>query len=333
MPSSSLVANIGGRPGPGLPVSAAGGLADSHATSGEEFEYLFGLMNGGGDAAAMDGDEFPEADLDPDDEAAGDEEAVPQVVPDGVDENSPPVMSIPFSADSTMRGAASSVLFQAPSSTRSDVRTATGTAGPMAEEIATMQASAASPATVSGAPAIHPDILSAATSGASPSPTPLGDGAVMPVLSQNAAIPPGPAIPTRLPEAATPPSRQVAELVLRMDADRAEITLFPEELGTVRIALSREGDRLVVRLWAERAETLDLLRRHSVDLAQDLALAGHEDALVDLGPSRGGAELGLSARKGRDADPPEEEQRDEVFPHEGARRQQVMLPGRVDLRL
>lgn len=329
MPSSSLAANVGGRPGLDLPVLPTGGLTDSHASTGEDFEQV--LMEGAGIAVTMDGENVLEADLDPGDEVDDEVEALPQEVPDGFGGNTPPVVDNPLSTDSAGQGSAPSVLFPALSPTRSDIRMAQGTAGPIAEEAAIMPASAASSATVSADSTIHPDILSATTSGASTNPAPQSEMVAMPVLPPNIAAPPAPAVPIRLPESVSPPSRQVADLLLRMDADRAEITLFPEELGTVRIALSREGDRLVVRLWAERAETLDLLRRHSDDLAQDLALAGHEDALVDLGSSGGRSDLDPSAQGGRD--PVEEGQRGEVFSHEGTRRQQVMLPGRVDLRL
>lgn len=104
-----------------------------------------------------------------------------------------------------------------------------------------------------------------------------------PAVAQMAgAMPARPADPMRPAASALPVPRQIAEAVIRMEGERAEITLAPQELGMVRIALTREADRLVVRLWVERAETLDLMRRHADELARELAAAGEDGAQLDL---------------------------------------------------
>lgn len=68
-----------------------------------------------------------------------------------------------------------------------------------------------------------------------------------------------------------------------------ELRLDPEELGQVSISLRSEGDALMVRVVAERPETLDLLRRHADQLLQDLRNSGFRDAQMAFGSSGEGA--------------------------------------------
>lgn len=62
-----------------------------------------------------------------------------------------------------------------------------------------------------------------------------------------------------------------------------ELRLDPEELGRVSISMRTEGESLVVRVVAERPETLDLLRRHADQLLQDLRSSGFRDAQMAFG--------------------------------------------------
>lgn len=62
-----------------------------------------------------------------------------------------------------------------------------------------------------------------------------------------------------------------------------ELRLDPEELGKVSILMRTEGESLVVRVVAERPETLDLLRRHADQLLQDLRGSGFRDAQMAFG--------------------------------------------------
>lgn len=54
-----------------------------------------------------------------------------------------------------------------------------------------------------------------------------------------------------------------------------EITLSPEELGRVRMTLSAGEGGMVVSVLAERAETLELMRRNIDQLARDLQAMGY----------------------------------------------------------
>lgn len=71
-----------------------------------------------------------------------------------------------------------------------------------------------------------------------------------------------------------------------------ELRLDPEELGQVSISLRSEGDALMVRVMAERPETLDLLRRNADQLLQDLRNSGFRDAQMAFGSSGEGARGG-----------------------------------------
>ena len=60
-------------------------------------------------------------------------------------------------------------------------------------------------------------------------------------------------------------------------ADRhgVELTLAPEELGRIRLTLQGSDGRMTVTVHADRAETLDLLRRNIDMLAQDFRDLGY----------------------------------------------------------
>ncbi len=98
------------------------------------------------------------------------------------------------------------------------------------------------------------------------------------------AGPHSPAPPDRpgLPAAAPAVVQQMVAAALKAaDGPEAELTLTPEGLGNLRIGLSAEGDRITMTLSAERADTLDLMRRHLADLTAELQAAGFVQ--VDLG--------------------------------------------------
>lgn len=67
---------------------------------------------------------------------------------------------------------------------------------------------------------------------------------------------------------------------------RTEITLAPEELGKVHIHFTGQDDSLQVRLFVERPETLDLLRRQADLLAQELRQSGLSHASLSFGDWR-----------------------------------------------
>jgi len=84
---------------------------------------------------------------------------------------------------------------------------------------------------------------------------------------------------------------RMADVLVMKAGQQVEIALRPEELGSVRMALSFNETGAVVIVAAERAETLDLLRRHADALA---------DALRDLSHSSVGFSFGDMKQ---DADP------------------------------
>jgi hypothetical protein len=69
----------------------------------------------------------------------------------------------------------------------------------------------------------------------------------------------------------------VVEILAAQPADvpgRIELTLTPETLGKVHFDMRPEGDSLSIVLSAERADTLELMRRHLPDLMAELKQAG-----------------------------------------------------------
>jgi hypothetical protein len=83
---------------------------------------------------------------------------------------------------------------------------------------------------------------------------------------------------TQRPPGAPPPmlgqgqaiAAQIASVAGRLAEGSVEITLSPEELGRVRMTLSGSEGAMTVTVQVERAETLDLMRRHIDTLAQEL---------------------------------------------------------------
>lgn len=72
-------------------------------------------------------------------------------------------------------------------------------------------------------------------------------------------------------------ARQIAEALQTMPNRPVEISLNPEELGRVRLALSSSEAGIVVNVLAERQETVDLLRRHISHLESAFQDIGYND--------------------------------------------------------
>jgi len=70
---------------------------------------------------------------------------------------------------------------------------------------------------------------------------------------------------------------------------RIELTLNPEELGSVRLSLQQTEDGLSVSVLADRPETLDLLRRHIDSLAREFLAIGYESAEFTFGRENPGS--------------------------------------------
>lgn len=80
---------------------------------------------------------------------------------------------------------------------------------------------------------------------------------------------------------ARPVLQQVTEALVTTRGDRTEIALSPEELGRIRLIMSGP-DRTQITIWAERPETLDLVRRNADLLTQQLAEAGVNAGSLDF---------------------------------------------------
>nr|WP_282569032.1 flagellar hook-length control protein FliK [Aliiroseovarius sp. S2029] len=86
-----------------------------------------------------------------------------------------------------------------------------------------------------------------------------------------------PSQPTRtLPDLPRHIAAQLAEIVRTAPDKPVELTLNPEELGRLRMSFQTDASSLTVVLQVERPETLDLMRRHIEQLAQDMHDLGYE---------------------------------------------------------
>jgi hypothetical protein len=74
-----------------------------------------------------------------------------------------------------------------------------------------------------------------------------------------------------------------------------ELRLDPAELGAVSIVLQGSDDALVVRITAERPDTLDLMRRNSDQLLAELRAAGIGDAQMSFDMGRDPSHTNRSA--------------------------------------
>ena len=80
--------------------------------------------------------------------------------------------------------------------------------------------------------------------------------------------------------------RQIASHVTDQQGNRIEVTLKPEELGTVRLIIST-GERPAVAVYADNPATLDLLRRHADLLARELRDTGFAGADLSFADDSG----------------------------------------------
>lgn len=77
-------------------------------------------------------------------------------------------------------------------------------------------------------------------------------------------------------EAARGPALQIAE-TLRLGPGTFDVTLHPEELGKLTVTVTAEDGKLTVLVAADRADTLDLLRRNADLLSTEAARSGFTD--------------------------------------------------------
>ncbi len=90
----------------------------------------------------------------------------------------------------------------------------------------------------------------------------------------------GATLAAQSPLPAQPPVRpimmQIIQVVPQLGQQAIEISLSPEELGTLRLSLTTAEGALTLSISADRSETLDLLRRHAADLSQEFSALGYE---------------------------------------------------------
>jgi Flagellar hook-length control protein FliK len=91
------------------------------------------------------------------------------------------------------------------------------------------------------------------------------------------------------PELARGVAVQIAEVVNRANERAIELKLHPEELGRVSLTLSGDGQALSVAVSVDRAETLELMRRHIDMLGEELRKLGYGSVAFDFGDGRGTA--------------------------------------------
>ena len=85
-------------------------------------------------------------------------------------------------------------------------------------------------------------------------------------------------------------ARQMAEALQRMPDRPVELTLNPEELGRVRMSITAADVGITVNVLAERVETLEMLRRHIDQLAQEFQSMGYEEIAFSFGEGTQGSE-------------------------------------------
>lgn len=88
----------------------------------------------------------------------------------------------------------------------------------------------------------------------------------------------------------------VALVTQAQDVRMAEILLHPVELGRMRFELAGDGADLHLTLCAEQPATLDMLRRHAVELAAEFRTAGFVQVSIGFGQwAQGGGRGGQPA--------------------------------------
>ncbi|MCR9127613.1 MAG: flagellar hook-length control protein FliK [Rhodobacteraceae bacterium] len=138
------------------------------------------------------------------------------------------------------------------------------------------------------------DIPAAAPSAAAPSDKPLGD-----TSEEIALVQPGnPSGPSATTPAQT--VRQIAHQLMApmpVPADTAvEVALNPEELGKVQMRVTPQDGAIIVSITVERPETLDLMRRHIDQLAQEYRQMGYDTASFSF--RQGGSDDGSQHGEG-----------------------------------
>lgn len=137
--------------------------------------------------------------------------------------------------------------------------------------------------------------------------------------------------PSSSPETARHIAAQVIEAMGKNSERAIDVILNPAELGRVRITLSHGDAGMVVNVAAERAETLDLMRRHSDLLGQEFADLGYGATEFSFSRENGGSDLHAPPSE-VSVMPPDlsPDQRPAIT---GAQSSSVVMVDRLDIRL
>jgi len=79
------------------------------------------------------------------------------------------------------------------------------------------------------------------------------------------------------PETPRMVAAQMAGALISAQNNKVGIALNPEELGRVRMVLTTTDTGVAISITAERPETLDLMRRHIDQLAEEFRSLGYSD--------------------------------------------------------
>ncbi|GHC51895.1 flagellar hook-length control protein FliK [Neogemmobacter tilapiae] len=107
------------------------------------------------------------------------------------------------------------------------------------------------------------------------------------------------------------------------------ITLDPVELGELQMVMLQEGESLHIAITAERPETLELLRRHGDQLAQELRQAGFQSTSFSFSQSGQDARTTTPARTDDSPPPPSPTESTDPAPPRSTAAEQ----GGLDLRI
>ncbi|WP_299618762.1 flagellar hook-length control protein FliK [uncultured Tateyamaria sp.] len=93
------------------------------------------------------------------------------------------------------------------------------------------------------------------------------------------------------PEMPTQLAQQMAQILHRNPDRPLEIALNPAELGRVRMTLTASEAGITVNILADRADTLDLMRRNIDDLSQSFSDLGYDEIAFAFGQSGDPADM------------------------------------------
>lgn len=159
----------------------------------------------------------------------------------------------------------------------------------------------------------------------------LSAGGAERVLAQQHAALQGSAGHAPPPDMARNAAAQMAVAITQGAGRPTEIALYPEELGRVRMALTAVENSVSLTVFADRPETVDLLRRHIDVLAQEFRALGYVDIQFQFG---GGGGTEHDTENGGSAGPATPDPAPQAEPSDVAHPSKLSVPaGRVDLRL